>query len=154
MLTCTPLSVFSWNYSVSGLTVGNAQLTLEPFSDQGAIAWKGNTYNVRKDGWINARWTLECDGRAVATAKRRGVQGRSFDIACDGATFLLKPQTFLTRDYHIFVGDKVVGAIEPEHPLTRKAEVSCESTVVEIAQLFSFWLVAMVWRSTTDTSPT
>jgi hypothetical protein len=152
MLECTPHSVFSWNYSVSGLALGTAQLTFESFSDQGFIAFGETRLRVRKEGWINPRWTLEHDGNAVAFAKKRGMFGRSFDLICREGALLLKPQTLITRGYDILLEDTVVGAIEPEHLLTRKARVECEVTVSEITQLFCFWLVAMVWRSTTDSS--
>ncbi|WP_394541302.1 hypothetical protein PRJ39_13090 [Lysobacter enzymogenes] len=153
MLECTPHSVFSWNYSVSGLALGAAELTFGPLSDQGAIAIEGTRLEIRKEGWVNANWTLEREGNVVAVAKRRSLLGRSFDLTCSGQALLLKPQTLLVRDYHLLLGDAVVGTIEPEHPLTRKARVQCDAVVAETIQLFSFWLVAMVWRSTTDTSP-
>ncbi|MEI2431149.1 hypothetical protein RDV84_13055 [Lysobacter yananisis] len=154
MLECTPHSVFSWNYSVSGLQLGTAELTFEPLSDRGAIAIDEVRFDIRKQGWLDASWTLERDGNTVATAKRRGMLGRSFDLTHTGTVLLLKPQTLLVRDYHLLLGDTVVGTIEPEHPLTRKARVKCDATVAETVQLFSFWLVAMIWRSTTDASPT
>lgn len=164
MLECTPHSVFSWNYSVSGLQLGGAELTFEPLSDRGAITLDraaiagatiaGARFGIRKQGWLDASWTLEHDGDTVAVAKRRSLLGRSFDLSHAGAVLLLKPQTLLVRDYHLLLGDTVVGTIEPEHPLTRKARVRCDATVPEMVQLFSFWLVAMVWRSSTDTAPT
>lgn len=174
MLECTPHSVFSWNYSVSGLQLGGAELTFEPLSDRGAITLDraaldraaiagaaidgatiaGARFGIRKQGWLDASWTLEHDGDTVAVAKRRSLLGRSFDLSHAGAVLLLKPQTLLVRDYHLLLGDTVVGTIEPEHPLTRKARVRCDATVPEMVQLFSFWLVAMIWRSSTDTAPT
>ncbi|UZW61933.1 hypothetical protein [Lysobacter enzymogenes] len=154
MLECTPHSVFSWNYSVSGLQLGTAELTFEALSDRGAIAIDGVRFDIRKQGWLDASWTLERDGNTVAIAKRCGMLGRSFDLTHAGAVLLLKPQTVLVRDYHLLLGDTVVGTIEPEHPLTRRARVQCDATVAEMVQLFSFWLVAMVWRSTSDASPT
>lgn len=152
MVKCAPHSVFSWNYAVSGLVLGSAQLTFEPFSDQGVIAFDGIRLGVRKEGWINARWTLERDGEAVAVANKHGMLGRRFELTHGDQVFLLKPQTPITRGYDIFLGDTVVGTIEPDHPLTRVAHIECKVAVAEVVQLFSFWLVAMVWRSTTDTA--
>ncbi|MBA8680995.1 hypothetical protein [Stenotrophomonas tumulicola] len=125
----------------------------EPFSDQGSILFNDSRLVVRKKGWVNACWTLEQGENIVAVAKKRGIAGRSFDLTWGKDAFLLKQQALIARGYDILLGDAVVGTIEPEHPLTRKAHVECEAAAADIVQLFSFWLVAMVWRSTTDTSP-
>lgn len=150
MLLCVPQTIFSWNHSVSGLAIGVAQLTLERFSDQGAIAFGDTKLRVRKEGWINPRWALELDGNTVASAKKRGVFRYLYDLTCDEGALLLKPHAWTaTGGYDLLLGDAVVGVVEPEYLRTRKSRAKFEATVSEVTQLFSLWLIVMVWRNTT-----
>ena len=153
MLTCVPHSVFSWNYSVSGLASGVAQVGFPLLFGEGRIAVDGVEFAVRTQGWGRAHWSLERGGTIVAVAVKRGVLRPSFDVDCDGRAYVLKPQGLVGRGYDLHAGDALVGTIEPEHPLTRKARVDCGGEVSETVQLFAFWLVAAIWRSNSDSTP-
>ncbi|MEH6415879.1 hypothetical protein [Pseudomonas sp. CGJS7] len=147
-LICAPQSTFSWNFSVSGLATGVAHLTLEPFSDQGAIAFGDTKLRVRKEGWINPCWTLERDGNALASAKTRGLFRNGYLLTCQEGVLLVRSQTPITRGYDILLGDTVIGVVEPEHFLTFKTRAKFEPNISDLTQLFSIWLITMTWRNT------
>jgi hypothetical protein len=154
MLTCTPRSIFSWNYRVSGLASGPATLTFGAFSEQGGISLGGEALVVRKQGLVDAHWILECDGNVRAIASKPSMLLRAFDLVCGDEEFIVKAQSPVTRSYDILAGDSAAGTIEPAHPFTRKAYIKCGPAVSEAAQLFSFWLAALTWRRAASTSGT
>jgi hypothetical protein len=146
MLTCVPQSLCSWDYRILGASAGSAALTFYFLTEQGTISLGGAEHSVRKHGWLSGHWTLECDGDIYADAEKPSAMFRSFEIRTSEMKLTIKAQSAFTRAYEILAGGSVVGTIRPVHTFTRRAFIECSSSVPELAQLFSFWLVVLTWR--------
>ena len=146
MLTCTPLSICSWNFRVNGGPLGPATLLFNTFTEQGSVSVGDTELAVRKHGPLSGEWTLERDGTTYAEARKPSAMIRSFEMSAGDIQLVLKAESLFTRSFELVTGDTVVGTIRPVHPLTRRANIECGSAVPDLAQLFSFWLVALTWR--------
>lgn len=152
MLTCLPRFFGSWSYDVSGEGSGTARVTFNFFTEQGTIAFQGSEYRVRKHGPLSGRWTLERDGKVCAEARKPSAFFRSFEVRSGAAEFTVKARSAFTRGYDLLARGTVVGTIRPAHAFTRRAVIECRSSVPELSQLFSFWLVVLTWRRAADNS--
>jgi hypothetical protein len=156
MLTCTPLSLCSWNYRVLGLPVGEGTTELYMLSEQGRLSLGGAAYEVVKHGPMSGHWTLEGGGRVVAEARKPSAMYRTMVVSCGEAALTVRAASPFTRVFEVLVGEsdvdgaaaRVVGSVRPVHPFTRRAIMECDAAVPQLAQMFVFWLVAMSWRRT------
>jgi hypothetical protein len=164
MLTCTPLSLCSWNYRVVGLPAGEGMTEHYMLSEQGRLSLGGPAYEVVKHGPMSGRWTLEGGGRVVAEARKPSAMYRTMVVSCGEAALTVRAASPFTRVFEVLVGesdvddaaardveraaDRVVGSVRPVHPFTRRAIMECDAAVPQLAQMFVFWLVAMSWRRT------
>jgi hypothetical protein len=137
---------------VEGAGAGNAALTFSTFTEQGTLKLGSEEFAVRKHGAFSGRWTLEREGGIYAEARKSML--RQFEINSQGATFRVQARWF-SRTFEILSDQDVIGMIRRAHPFTRRATIDCNSSFPELLQLFSFWLVAIVWRraAKNDTAP-
>jgi hypothetical protein len=152
MLTCIPQSFCSWDFRISGAPSGEAALAFNFFTEQGSITLGGIELPVRKHGILSGHWTLERNGATWADAKKPNALFRSFEVRSDAVQLTVKAQSAVTRCYDILADGSVVGTIQPAHAFTRRAFIECSSSVPELAQLFSFWLVVVTWRRAANKS--
>lgn len=146
MLTCTPQSLCAWNFRVTGASSGPAELTFNFLTEQGHISIGDSEFSVCKHGMLSGHWTLEHDGTTCADAHKPNAMFRSFEIRSGNVQLTVKAHSAVTRCYDILTNGSMAGTIRPAHPFTRRAFIECNSTVPELAQLFSFWLVVVTWR--------
>jgi len=154
MLTCIPRSLISWDYQVSGLSSGLAELGYDYLTEQGDISFSGAQFSVRKHGFMSGHWSLDQEGKSCADAIKPSAMFRLFEVSTDEVQLTVKAQSAFTRCYDIISGGHVVGTIQPAHVFTRRALIDCDSAVPEVVQLFSFWLVALTWRRSARRSST
>lgn len=145
VLTCLPLSLCSWNYRVLGAAGGEAILNFNYWTEQGTIDFDGVTYDIRKQGALSGRWTLESGGDVYAEAYKPSAMFRRFEITGGDANLVVEAQSAFRRSFSLIKGDMPVGSICPAHAFTRRATIECDG-VSELDQLFAFWLVALLWR--------
>nr|WP_143548167.1 hypothetical protein [Rhodopirellula sp. SM50] len=146
IIQCLPQGICSWNYSLMG-DVLNGQTALRSSSEQGSIVVDGVVFAVKKQGVFSGHWTLEHEGTEVASAQKPSVFWQNFDIDAPGGPLLLAPDTPFTRCYTLRRGEESIATMRPNHPLTRRGKIEiltseCDAPTV----VFSFWLVALIWR--------
>jgi len=155
VLTCTPHSVFSWSYDVSGLPSGLARLALTmPGSDGSILLENGGSALVVREivRLFGNRWYLESNGQVLADAKKPGFFKRTLEVSFADRKLQLRPQLPIIRAFDIIDGELAIGVIEPAHPLTRHATVQCPDSIPEAIRLFCFWLIVESWRGS-DNNP-
>ena len=82
----------------------------------------GTELMVRKHGAFSGHWTLEVEGRAIASAKKVNAFTRSFVIEDANDTMTLEPVSALGRSFRLEVGGEEVAAIRPIHAFTRTGD--------------------------------
>jgi hypothetical protein len=145
MLTCTPVSLFSWNYTVKHPTQSQASVEFDWFTEQGRIRGTLGTFEVRKHGLLSGRWTLERNGQVMCEATKPSLS-RVFEIRQENLRITLQAAHPFTRTFHLLEQGQPIGTITPLHPFSRRATVHCTRQIPETVQLFCFWLTAMSWR--------
>ena len=146
MIECLPKSICSRNYTVRGLAGGAASVEYDWVTEQGSINGQQMYYEIRKQGTFSGRWTLEQDGVVMAEGHKPSAMRRRFEVSSQAQNFTLRPESAFTRAFEIVVGERAVGSVRPAHAFTRRATVRCAETIPEHLQIFSFWLVGLMWR--------
>ncbi len=146
MLLCTPRSAFSKQFYVTGEGGARGEVEFRIATEQGAIAWAGTTYEVRKHGPASGYWTLEDGEEILADARKLSVFRRKILIETSGLKLELLPRSSLRRAFDVLENGQVIGSIEPAHAFTRRAFLEFGPAVPVHIQLFCFWMVALLWR--------
>lgn len=102
MLTCTSLSICSWNFRIDGSPLGPATLTFNTFTEQGSVSVGETELAIRKHGPLSGQWTLERDGITYAEARKPSAMIRSFEMNAGDVQLVLKAESPLTRRYELW----------------------------------------------------
>ncbi|WP_372896620.1 hypothetical protein [Stieleria sp.] len=149
-IQCLPQGVCSWNYYLKG-DVLNGETRLRSSSEQGSIVVDGVVFAVKKQGVFSGHWTLEHEGTEVASAQKQSVFWRTFDIDAPGGPLLLATDSAFTRCYTLRRGEESIATMRPNHPLTRRGKMEILTSDWDSPTVvFSFWLVALIWRRLTQ----
>ena len=143
MILAEPEHPLSWNYFLKA--DGHEAVWEKKWtSEQCSVLIDGALHEIRKHGVASGSWTLECDGKQVATARKRSAFKRSFDLETDTGIWHLKANGPLVRSFHLGAGEAVVTTIIPRHAFTRKAEINWLPDEVRFSTVvFSFWLAVL-----------
>jgi hypothetical protein len=143
MLTATPKSFFSSSYTVrrGSTTIGTLNFTF--FSEKGTLTHNNIAYEINKPS--SGRWTLDDSAHTYARAYKPSLFSREIEIQTAGGNFTLKPKSFSPRTFILHAGSRTLGAIQPVGFLSNTATIDLPS-LTERDQMFTFWLVALLWR--------
>lgn len=150
-LNCLPASICSWDYCIKSGTETLAVLRFKSLSEQGSIEHNDHEIHIVKDGFMSGRWSLELHGDPLLTARRPSMFSRSCIITSNSEEYELIPRS-LSRSYTIRCRDNEVARIEPVHLFTRRATIESDASLPTLVQLFAFWLVAVFWRRSQNSS--
>ena len=145
MIHCTPTSLFSWNFTLSGPGF-EAYAAIPWFTDSGSFTIQGTTYKVEKQGFASGHWKLRRSGRVLAEAHRTHAFRRHVFIRSGKAEVVLEAKgwgsTFIVhRDEH------QLARISFDQVLGRRSTIDTEAGALEPHVLvFAFWLTALFWR--------
>ncbi|GEM_PF-1054188 len=152
MLSCVPKSVFNWDYRIEGARSGPAELSINFFTEAGGIGLGPEHFDIRKQGWLSGRWTLEAEREPCSEANKPNPLVRRFVLTTPEGDYTLRAQNLFTRAFSIYHGEREVGTIQPSGLLARRASINCLPSIPERTQLFAFWLVVLTWRRSANAS--
>lgn len=127
-------------------------MALNCFGEQGGIRFAGLDYAVVKHGWLSGKWTLEHGEKVHAEAHKPRATCRAFQVHSGAPEIVLEARSAFTRSYEVSQDGVTVGTIRPIHAFTRRAVIECDPGIPELTQLFCFWLVALTWRRSANSS--
>jgi hypothetical protein len=152
VLTCLPQSICSWNYSVTAADSGvTASVEFDFLSEQGSITLESSYYSVQH-AWLSGEWSLESGGRVIAVAIKPNPLSRLFEVSCGSQDLILRAESPFTRAFVVEQDDRLLGTIQPTHPLTRRASINCSSSIEIPVQVFLFWLAVLMWKRAANNS--
>jgi hypothetical protein len=147
MLICRPRGSTSWNYSVFRNDILVAEVDFNDPEETGAIRIDDKAYSIANDkSWRAGERKLYAGASLLASSLKPSMAVRRFVIEAPELTFELKRTGLFAKKYLIS---------RDQHPLGEIARLDWSSynTRIEIAdivpphlQLFSFWLVVMLWH--------
>jgi hypothetical protein len=146
VIECLPRSLCSWDFTVRGLSSGEAVIAYDWLTEQGTIIIGSASYEVRKHGFFSGHWTLEHSGSVIAHAQKPSALTRTYEVSSEGLQFTLRSQSPFHRAFLIVCENQLLGKIVPAHAFTRRAMIESSPAIPEPLQLFSFWLVALAWK--------
>lgn len=134
------------NYRVRRTSFGEARLDFQGFGESGKIRLGPTDYWILKQGMFSGRWALQSGGSVWMEARKPSPMFRAFEIRSSEIMCRVQPVSPFGRTFKIYHGNRRVGIISPAHPFTRRATIRCAEEIPELMQLFSFWIVALLWR--------
>jgi hypothetical protein len=146
MLTCTPQSLWTWNFTVSGPNGEEGSITHRWCSEQGTLTWKGESFEIVKHGTFSGSWSLERDYNVLVSARKVSAFARSFVLTTDSSQLDLRAVSMFGRTFELRQAGLKVGLIYPKHLFSRACFVDCSKGVSELESLFALWLVVLMWR--------
>ncbi|HEV7633345.1 MAG TPA: hypothetical protein VGO41_10185 [Steroidobacteraceae bacterium] len=137
--------VWSYTFSVADGTESVAQaVDLSWFGDKGELRLEGATYSARRD---KSSYFLEsAAGELLARAERPRRWFRELVIEHSGHQYTLRAKSALRRQFLLLEGSTQIGSLTPEGLFTRKAAVDLPATIPLFLQVFTMWLVMMLWK--------
>jgi hypothetical protein len=146
MIRCLPAGLCSWNYRLAG-DGRQAATTINWFSEQGTIAIAGVAFDVRKQGVMSGRWTLERQGAVVISAEKPSLLTRTYELHNAEAHWTVSAESALGRGFRVQRDGATLGTIRPDHPFTRRATIELFKDRGDFPAIcFAFWLVVLAWR--------
>jgi hypothetical protein len=146
ILQAVPKAWLAWDFDVrddGGQTLGEVRLS--SWRERGAVCAAGLEYRVFRECLLGA-FVLEEDGRPLARAVKTSALFRSFEIEHEGRSLTLKALSAVRRAMVLSEGEIVVGTIEPEGILTRRARIQMLDELPFVLKLFAIWLTMLLWK--------
>ena len=146
VITCQPVRPLSNRFILTGL-YGEISVTLNPFSENGAIVIDGKRFNVTKFGPTSGFWAVEDNGVIVVSAEKASAVKRRFEIRNEAELLHVRARSVFTRSFELLQNDIVIGRITPDSPFTRRSTIALGDTSLDqLTVAFAFWLCTVSWR--------
>ncbi|MBC8405193.1 MAG: hypothetical protein H8E15_08200 [Planctomycetes bacterium] len=147
MLNARPNGRFSWNYKFFDGDALVAELEIPRFRSQGKLILQDDIFEIGREGILSGDFFLtEEGGEVVASARKRGFILRSYEVKIGQSRYVLAPGSWFTRKFELLKGSKVIGRIQPEGFLNRRAEILLPTDMPLQIQAYLTWLVVIVWK--------
>ena len=146
IISCVPKGIFSWAFSLEG-GGHRASVGLDWIVEQGAITADGMEFRVSKHGVLSGHWTLEREGREMASAQKANPFTRTFDMQIPSGSLVLRAASALLRSFRLERSGELLASISPDHAFTRRAMIKTFAQDLDMPTIcFSFWLAVLTWR--------
>ena len=150
MLTLIPDSWFSWNFRVLRNDADLTVIRRDWFRERGTFEIRGVLYAIRRTSWIRSTFALERDGHAIAEASKPSSFRRLFDITADGNRLELRPASWFGREFQLYRGTELLGVVRPNSFWSRTATADLLDSIALPIQLFTIFLVLVLWKRASD----
>jgi hypothetical protein len=145
-----PIGWLAWDFDVrDDADQPQGEVRLSSWWERGAVIAGGAEYRVFRESLLGA-FVLEKEGLALARAEKPSALFRSFTIEHERRSFTLKALSPVRRAMVLSEGDIVVGTIEPEGILTRRARIKMLDELSPPFILFAVWLTLLIWKRESD----
>lgn len=146
MITCTPLGICSWKFDLRG-DGHRARVAFAMAGESGSITTDGETFEVRKQGFMSGEWNLERSREVVASARKCSAFTRSFELEGPMGAVLLRAESAFTRSYLIERDEDPLAVIRPAHAFTRRATIELRADSYDWPTIcLAFWLTVLMRR--------
>ncbi|MCK4998048.1 MAG: hypothetical protein KAS23_00885 [Anaerohalosphaera sp.] len=151
MLSAVPCSFFSWGFKVYCDSELLAIIDVAWLSEGGSFDYQGNTYNLRKAGFLSTEFSIEENGSVIASASKTAMI-RLFEVDYNNTQYTLRAASPLTRKFVIECGNEKIGQIAPNVFFARSCSIEIPDDIPIPVQMFMFWLVILMWRRSSNSA--
>jgi hypothetical protein len=145
VLTVIPRGAFKNGFDLvdgSGRTVGGFDGSA--WREGGRIAIGDESWDFRKQR--SKRFELAGPQGTYATAQQTSMWSTKWHVAVGDQLFELAKRSWLSSDYEVSVGDRVVGSVDKKGVFSSKAQVSLPADMPPPVQVFVIAVVMTQWR--------
>ncbi|MBV8115383.1 MAG: hypothetical protein JO300_11610 [Silvibacterium sp.] len=150
MIQLVPQGWLGWKFDVLDNDRKIAEIKTSTLPESSTFSIDGTDFRAYREGMFSGDFFLESDGQTIASAQKPSAFLSSFSITHVDRSYTLKKQSFVSRAFILFEGDREAGFIRPEGFLTRKATVSLPEIMPRPVQLFVIWLAILLWKRESD----
>lgn len=151
MLRAKPIRLFSNTFSVHDDGRDVARVRIGWFSDNGAVTIDGREMKLSREHTFLGAFEFEHEGVIVARAYKPSVLRNRFEVEIDDRRVHLERESLISRSFVVRCSERLLGRIDPEGMLTRKARIDLPDDWPTELQLFVFWLVLIIWKRMNST---
>jgi hypothetical protein len=146
MIRCKPKGICSWNFFLDG-EGHQATLEFNWLGEQGNITADGIPLVVHKHGVFSGHWTLDREGKEIASGQKSSALTRTFEIQDQNDTLVLRAESAFGRSFRIERSGDLIATVTTDHAFTRRATIEILDQKWDFTTIcFSFWLVVLIWR--------
>jgi hypothetical protein len=145
VLTLTPRSAFSWNFSVLDGERPLADVNLSSWRERGTISVDGLDYSIDRESALGD-FVLERSGSVLARAEKPSAFQRAFIIRYKQKPYTLKAESVFRQTFVLLDGDHQIGSIVRKSAWTRQSVVTLPDDWPLAVKSFAIWLTIMHWR--------
>jgi hypothetical protein len=146
MLTATPRSWYSWDFTLAKNGTTLADIDLSSWREKGTLTVANSSCRVYREGLLSGAFVLESRGTVVARAHKPSAWTRRLLIEFGGAQFELKPESSFTRGFKLLKDERIVGTLSPASFLNRRINVELPEDLPLQLRAFVVWLTVLLWR--------
>ena len=115
-----------------------------PWGENGEFTIDGDLYCLRRTNFFRGTFTLELDSQAVATARKRSVFRRAFEVNWQERQYRLQPLAWDSSNFGFYRNEDQIGAIRVHSGLSVETEIDLPDELPVPVQVFLDWLVRVI----------
>ncbi|MEZ4699326.1 MAG: hypothetical protein R2834_03265 [Rhodothermales bacterium] len=123
-----------------------ALLDLKSMSEAGTLHIGDEEYRLGREGMMSGAFFLARGEQVVVKAEKPSAFRSEFVIHIGPTPITLRKVSMLGSGYELLHGEAVIGHIDKDGLLTRKATLSLPADWPLPLQLFVYWLVQLMWN--------
>jgi hypothetical protein len=123
-----------------------AELTLGWVREGGQVEIDGAPYELRREGRISGAYLLTHHGTVVARGRKPSAWRNRLEIEHEGWTYELTKRSWWGNTYELRLHGSTVGAVQPRHLFTRRAQVRMPEDMALPTVVFVCALVVIMWN--------
>lgn len=155
MLQAVPIGWFSTKYELLKRDIPVGRLEMAWGGESASMEIDIETFRLYREGWMSGPFLLESDTRGIlAIAEKTSAFHRSFEVAYNGRTYILEAETVLSRSFVLKAGEDAIGSVSPDGFFGTRSTIELPDSFPVPIQAFMFWLVALLWKRSTDSAAT
>lgn len=156
MLRAIPKGLFSNDYEIYRDEDQVAFLDPSAWREKAELEIEGQRYKLDREGWVGEFRLLDKMNHPVAKAAKTSAFKNRFEVEQGERRFVLDKTSFWSRGFSLWevvpgpagseARESLVGQIDREGLLTRRAVIDLPEDLPLPVQVFLFWLVVVLWN--------
>jgi hypothetical protein len=140
VLRTVPAGWASWSVKVLSGDEELTRLHISLFRSKGSFELDGATFTIQPKGFFQLDAELRKGASVIGRAEKSSLTRRRFTITSAGHHLELESQSWLGREYALFLGKQEVGTIRRSGFLGRRCEMEFPDEVPVFLQVFLLYL--------------
>ena len=146
MLTATPRSMFSWDFTAYEDGIAIADIDMAWFGERAEVTIKGCPYCVRRESVLEGTFALKRGDEVLARAVKPSMLVRAFEVEFAERRLEMQALAVWSNEFGLFDAGAQIGRIGRVRWFGWETVIDLPNDIALPVQVFLFWLVLILWR--------